>query len=148
MKDLNEISEITVSYSPKIKNSDRAIITSSQKVYDLVRNNWSEISIREEMKVLFLNRANKVLGIYELSKGGISGTVVDVRLLFAAALKSLACGIILIHNHPSGNLKPSDADIKITNKIREGAKLLDLTVYDHLIISDEGYYSFSDEGII
>jgi len=148
MKDLNEISEITVSYSPKIKNSDRAIITSSQKVYDLVRNNWSEISIREEMKVLFLNRANKVLGIYELSKGGISGTVVDVRLLFAAALKSLACGIILIHNHPSGNLKPSDADIKITNKIREGAKLLDLTVYDHLIISDEGYYSFSDGGII
>jgi len=148
MKDLNEISEITVSYSPKIKNSDRAIITSSQKVYDLVRNNWSEISIREEMKVLFLNRANKALGIYELSKGGISGTVVDVRLLFAAALKSLACGIILIHNHPSGNLKPSDADIKITNKIREGAKLLDLTVYDHLIISDEGYYSFSDEGII
>ncbi len=148
MQNLNVISEITVSYSPKVKNSDRAVITSSQKVYELVHSNWPEINIREEMKVLFLNRANKVLGIYELSKGGISGTVVDVRLLFAAALKALCCNIILVHNHPSGNLKPSDADVRITNKVREGAKLLDITVHDHLIISDEGYYSFSDEGIL
>ena len=145
---MNQISEIKISYSPKVKNIDRTVIKSSQNVYDLIISDWDEINIRETMKVLFLNRANKVLGIYELSKGGISGTIVDIRLLFAAVLKALSCSIILIHNHPSGNLKPSDADITITNKVKDGAKLLDIAVLDHLIITDESFFSFSDEGLI
>ena len=145
---MNQISEIKVSYSPKVKNIDREQISSSQHVYNLVKTDWEEINIRETMKVLFLNRGNKVIGIYELSKGGITGTVVDIRLLFAAALKSLTCNIILIHNHPSGNLKPSEADIRITNKIKDAGKLLDIQILDHLIITEDEYFSFSDQGII
>lgn len=145
---MNQISEIKVSYSPKVKNIDRTKISSSQQVYNLVLSDWDEINIRETMKVLFLNRANKVIGIYELSKGGITGTVVDIRLLFAAVLKSLSCSVILIHNHPSGNLKPSEADIRITNKIKEAGKLLDIQILDHLIITEDEYFSLSDEGII
>jgi len=148
MESKNIISEITINYSPKVKNVDRTKIASSQNVYDLIKSDWPELNIRESMKVLFLNRANKVLGIYELSRGGISGTVVDVRLLFAAALKALCSGIILIHNHPSGNLKPSEADIRITNKIKDGGKLLDITLLDHLIITEDNYLSFCDENII
>ncbi len=115
---MNQVTEITINYSPKVKNADRTKIAGSQDVYEIAVNNWSEINIRESMKVLLMNRAN-VLGIYELSKGGITGTVVDIRLLFAAALKSLACNVILIHNHPSGNVKPSVADINITNKVKD-----------------------------
>ena len=144
---MNQVTEITINYSPKVKNADRTKIAGSQDVYEIAVNNWSEINIRESMKVLLMNRAN-VLGIYELSKGGITGTVVDIRLLFAAALKSLACNVILIHNHPSGNVKPSVADINITNKVKEAGKLVDILVLDHLIISEDSYFSFSDEGII
>lgn len=148
LKAMYQISEIKISYSPKVKNIDREKISSSQQVYNLVLSNWDEINIRETMKVLFLNRANKVIGIYELSKGGITGTVVDIRLLFAAVLKSLSCSIILLHNHPSGNLKPSEADIHITNKIKDAGKLLDIQILDHLIITEDEYFSFTDQGII
>ncbi len=85
---------------------------------------------------------------YQLSKGGITGTIADVRLILSVALKTLATGLILAHNHPSGNLKPSEADKKITNKIRQAAKLLDIELMDHIIISNEGYYSFMDEGVL
>ena len=146
--DLNQLAEISINYSARVKNTDRAVINSSQSVYNLVRPDWQEINIRESMKVLYLNRANKVLGIYELSKGGITGTVVDLRLLFATALKSLSCSIILLHNHPSGNLKPSQADINITNKVKDAGKLLDIQLLDHLIMTEDGFFSFSDEGII
>ena len=146
--DLNQLAEISINYSARVKNTDRAVINSSQSVYNLVRPDWQEINIRESMKVLYLNRANKVLGIYELSKGGITGTVVDLRLLFATALKSLSCSIILLHNHPSGNLKPSQADINITNKVKDAGKLLDIQLLDHLIMTEDSFFSFSDEGII
>ena len=148
LKAMYQISEIKISYSPRVKNIDREKISSSQQVYNLVLSDWDEINIRETMKVLFLNRANKVIGIYELSKGGITGTVVDIRLLFAAVLKSLSCSIILLHNHPSGNLKPSEADIHITNKIKDAGKLLDIQILDHLIITEDEYFSFTDQGII
>jgi len=82
-----------------------------------------------------------------LSKGGITGTIADVRLILSVALKTLASGLILAHNHPSGNLKPSEADKQITSKIRQAAKLLDIELLDHIIISSEGYYSFTDDGI-
>ena len=146
--DLNQLAEISINYSARVKNTDRAVINSSQSVYNLVRPDWQEINIRESMKVLYLNRANKVLGIYELSKGGITGTVVDLRLLFATALKSLSCSIILLHNHPSGNLKPSQADINITNKVKDAGKLLDIQLLDHLIMTEDSFFSFSDERII
>ena len=95
----------------------------------------------------YLNGANRLLGIYEVSKGGITSTVVDIRLILSVALKSAATGIILAHNHPSGNLQPSIQDKDITKKIQEASKLLDLTLFDHLIvISDSAYYSFADEG--
>lgn len=119
--------------------------------YNLFKQNWDENKIEfiEQFKVLFLNRANKVLGIFELSTGGITGTVADPKLVFTAALKMNACNIILCHNHPSGNVKPSMADENLTKKIKEAGKYLDLPVIDHIIISGEdGYYSFADEGLL
>jgi DNA repair protein RadC len=96
-----------------------------------------------------LNRSNAVLGILSVSKGGISGTVTDVRLIFQGALKTNASGIIVAHNHPSGNALPSDSDKKITQKIKEAGNLLDIQLLDHIIILPvEGYYSFADEGTI
>lgn len=141
-----EVAEIKVSYSttstPKIK------ITSVNKAFEVLLSLWDldTIELQEEFKVLLLNRANEVLGIYPLSKGGITGTVVDSRLIFAVALKCNATGILLCHNHPSGNLKPSDADITLTRSIKKCADFLDITLIDHLIITRNGYYSFSNEG--
>jgi DNA repair protein RadC len=89
-----------------------------------------------------------VIGSYQLSKGGITGTIADVRLILSVALKTLASGLILAHNHPSGNLKPSEADVSLTNKIKEAAKLMDIQVLDHIILSDCGYFSFADEKIL
>jgi len=141
-----EVAEIKVSYStsftPKIK------ITTVNKAFEVLLSLWDfgTIELQEEFKVLLLNRANEVLGIYPLSKGGITGTVVDSRLIFAVALKCNATGILLCHNHPSGNLKPSDADITLTRSIKKCADFLDITLIDHLIITRNGYFSFSNEG--
>ena len=101
----------------------------------------------EEFWVLFLNNSNKVISKSQLSKGGITGTIVDVRLVFKLALESGATGLILCHNHPSGNLKPSDADKEITKKLKRAGESLDVKVLDHLIITETKYYSFVDEGI-
>ena len=97
---------------------------------------------------MLLNRANKVIGIYEVSSGGMSGTVADPKLIFSAALKSCATSMVLSHNHPSGNLKPSNADLRLTSKIKAGGELLDIDVLDHIILTSEGYFSFADEGLI
>ena len=102
----------------------------------------------EETYALLLNRANKALGFSKISVGGTTGTIVDIKVIFQTALKSNASSIILCHNHPSGNLKPSEADIKITRSIKEAGKLMDIPLADHLIITDESYYSFADEGMI
>lgn len=141
-----EVAEIKVSYSttstPKIK------ITSVNKAFEVLLSLWDldTIELQEEFKILLLNRANEVLGIYPLSKGGITGTLVDSRLIFAVALKCNATGILLCHNHPSGNLKPSDADITLTRSIKKCADFLDITLIDHLIITKNGFFSFSNEG--
>ena len=95
-----------------------------------------------------MNKAQRVLGIYEMSTGGISGTVADPRLIFIAALKANAVNVVLSHNHPSGNLRPSKADEELTYKIKQGGLLLEIKVIDHFIISSEGYYSFADERYI
>ena len=141
-----EVAEIKVSYSttstPKIK------ITSVNKAFEVLLSLWDvdTIELQEEFKVLLLSRANEVLGIYPLSKGGITGTVVDSRLIFAVALKCNATGIILSHNHPSGNLKPSDNDITLPRSIKKCADFLDITLIDHIIVTKNGYFSFSNEG--
>ena len=106
------------------------------------------IELLEEFKMLLVNRRNRVLGVVDISKGGLSGTVADPKVIFAAALKSCASGIILAHNHPSGELNPSREDIALTNKIKAGAEILDLKVLDHLIISNDSFYSFADEGLV
>jgi len=142
------VAEIEISYTPKRLSLKRPIITSSNDVYEIFKElfNPKLMNIKEEFFVLFLNKANRIIGSYKVSSGGITGTVVDVRLILSIALKSLSCGLLLAHNHPSGNLKPSQADIDLTYKIKEAAKLMDIRLLDHLIISSEGYYSFNDEG--
>ncbi|MFT4203615.1 MAG: JAB domain-containing protein [Chitinophagaceae bacterium] len=147
---LYQIAEVQLVYKNNILPSQRPQISGSKDCYELLYQDWDKnlICLLEQFKVLLLNTANRVLGIYPMSSGGISGTVVDPRLLFATALTSHASGIILAHNHPSGNLQPSAADRHLTQKIAEGGKLLDIQVLDHLIITTEGYYSFSDEGLL
>lgn len=142
------VAEITLSYKSGINTSERQKITLPHEAYELFLYTWDtdRIELIEQFKVLFLNAANQVLGIYEVSSGGRAGTVADPRLIYAAALKVGAMGIILAHNHPSGNLRPSDADMNLTSKLVAAGKVLDIKVHDHLIVSSEGYYSFADEG--
>jgi len=106
------------------------------------------IELQEEFKVLILNRANEVLGVYPLSRGGTTSTIVDSKLLFSVALKCNAAGIILAHNHPSGNLKPSQPDISLTSKIKEAASLFEISLLDHIIVTKEKYFSFADESLL
>jgi DNA repair protein RadC len=107
-----------------------------------------KIELQEEFKILLLNQANRVLGIFSLSSVGITGTVADPRLIFGAAIKTCSTSIILSHSHPSGNLRPSRADEELTNKIKQAGQFLDIRVADHIIVSKEGYFSFADEGLI
>ncbi|GGF50693.1 JAB domain-containing protein [Echinicola rosea] len=144
----NQVAEITLSYQPKIKLSDLPKITSSKEAYELLIGNWdqSKLQFIEQFKVMLLNRANKVLGIVDISTGGISGTVADPKLIFASALKTNSSAIILRHNHPSGNRIPSHADSKLTERVVKLGKLMELPILDHIIVTSEGYYSFADEG--
>lgn len=143
-----KVAEIKVSYSNK--NPTKIKITSSQIIFDLIISQWNSdiIEYQEEVKVVYLNKANIVLGVYELSKGGISGSVVDIRVILGIALKCNSTSIILAHNHPSGNLKPSDADRTVTKNLKEACRLLDISLLDHLIITKNYYFSFNDEGIL
>lgn len=149
-KKLLEVSEIQLSYKSTVKPSQRPKITGSKDAYEVLRKSWddSKLELVEQFKAMFTNRANKVLGIYEVSTGGIAGTVADPKLIFVAALKVGASGVILSHNHPSGNLKPSQADIDLTKKIKEAGKFLEIQLMDHVILTSEGYFSFADEGLV
>ncbi len=145
-----KVSEVEVVYKTQVKPTQRPMVSQSKDVYELLKRNWddSKIDLIEQFKILLLNRANKVLGICELSSGGISGTVADPKMIFIAALKAAASNIILAHNHPSGNLKPSRADIELTRKIKEAGQLLEIAVLDHIILSSEGFFSLADEGLM
>lgn len=145
-----QVSEITLHYQSKVKASLRPKVTSSEDAYLILRKHWDEnkLELLEEFKILLLNRANKVLGIVNISSGGISGTVADPKLIYASALKAGSSAIILAHSHPSGNLTPSQADMQLTHKLKEAGKFLDLPVLDHIIITSEAYYSFADEGVL
>ena len=147
---LNIVAEVELVYKSKVKLSERPLVKSSKECYQLLLQTWDENKIEfvEQFKVVLMNRAQRVLGIYELSTGGVSGTVADPKLVFTAALKANACNIILSHNHPSGNLKPSRADEELTKKIATAGMYLDIKVIDHIIVTSEGYYSFAKEGLL
>ncbi len=142
------VAEITVSYSHRIAARDRFKIHSSQDAYTACQQFWPGFDHVEYFYILLLNRANQLLGVHQVSKGGFTGTVIDVRVVFQVALKACATSIIAVHNHPSGNLTPSDADGVITKKISEAGKLLDIQLLDHLIITSESFYSMADNGLI
>lgn len=149
MKD--KVNEIQISYKERVPAPFWKKISSSQDASELLFEHWNKntIELQESFKVVLLNNSNKVKGIYELSKGGITGTMIDLRILFAVVLKTVSVGIILTHNHPSGKLQPSEADKRITEKIKKAAKLFDVNVLDHLIIAPNGeYYSFADNSIL
>jgi DNA repair protein RadC len=145
-----QIAEISVSYYPA--KTTKPTITTARDAYDIFKEVFplDTIALQETFMVMYLNRANKVLGVYTASIGGITGTVADPKLILAVALKTAATSIILAHNHPSGNLKPSRQDEELTQKIKEGGRIFDIRVLDHLILSpDEGcFFSFADEGIL
>lgn len=122
-------------------------VTCSKDVYDYLKPHYLDLP-HEEFGVLLLNRSNTIIRKEIISRGGVAGTVVDTKLIFKPALELLATSVILCHNHPSGNLKPSNEDIKITRKIKEAGILLDIPVQDHVIVTDNGYYSFADEEMI
>lgn len=149
-KELLNVAEVQLSYKPHFKAQERPQISTSQQAYQVLIGNWdrSLINYLEQAKMILLNRNNRVLGIVNLSKGGGSSTVIDTRVVFAIALKSTATSIILAHNHPSGNLRPSSDDIRITKKLKEAANLLDIELHDHLIITENGYLSMAEEAYI
>jgi DNA repair protein RadC len=126
---------------------EKAVMTSSNDVANYLQSLLKDYR-HEVFAVLFLNRANKINHFEIVSEGGITGTVADPRIILKKALEEDAVSLILCHNHPSGSLKPSNADLELTKKIKEAAKFFDIKVMDHLIVSDAGYYSFSDEGIL
>jgi len=122
-------------------------INSSKDAFELLQNMVADC-LYEEFWIILLNKANKVLKYECISEGGITGTVADPKKIFKLALENNATSLILCHNHPSGNLKPSEADIKLTKKVKEAGLFLEILVVDHLIIGDEKYYSFADEGML
>lgn len=129
------------------ERSKRTKITCSDDVYEVIRPHLLDLG-HEEFWILCLNRANEVLKSHQISSGGISGTVADPKIIFKTALDQQSSSIILIHNHPSGNLQASQADIQLTEKVKSAGKTLDIPVLDHLIFTDEDYFSFADNGIM
>lgn len=122
-------------------------ITGSKDAYEILKADLLDMP-HEEFWILLLNRANRVITKKQVSQGGVAGTVADPKIIFKMALETLASGIILAHNHPSGNLTASQADIDLTRKLKEGGKLLDIHVLDHLIVAGQKYFSFADEGML
>lgn len=121
-------------------------ITSSKSVYDIMHPYLQDVP-HEEFWILLLNRANILLKSIAISQGGVSGTIADPKLIFKSALEHLASSIVLVHNHPSGNLKPSQQDLKLTKTLKEAGRVLEIPVLDHLIYTDSGYFSMSDKGV-
>jgi DNA repair protein RadC len=145
-----QVAEIQVSYYPKFKASDRPVITSSRDAYKVFLSKWNmgQINLREQFYMLILNKASRVIGVIEISSGGMAGTMTDPKMIFSIALKSCGSFLVFAHNHPSQNLVPSTQDLEVTKRLVEVGKLLDLHVFDHLIITEDRYYSFGDEGLI
>jgi DNA repair protein RadC len=144
----NNLAEVKIFYSSHVPACDRIKVRCSQDADRALRLIWPSFEHREYFFIVLLNRANQILGYSQISMGGLSGTVTDVRIIYQIAIKTNACGIILAHNHPSGNLSPSEADLAITKKIKEAGKILDISVLDHLILTDASYMSMADDNLI
>ena len=142
-----DLAEVQITYKSILSKKSMCKVGSSQEVYKYIRRIWNKfnnIDHVESFVVLYLNKGNLVQGWSLVSIGGLGGTVADPKVIFQNALLANAAGIILAHNHPSGNLRPSEADLQVTKRLRQAGEFLDLPVLDHIIISDEGYYSFAD----
>lgn len=131
----------------EIDHEERMKVAASKDIFDLMKGYFFDLA-HEEFWVILLNRGNRVIRKQQISQGGVAGTVADPKIIFKAALEELACGIILAHNHPSGNVTPSQQDIDLTKKLKEAGKLLEIQVLDHLIFAGAKYYSFADEGAL
>lgn len=145
-----QVPQIQLSYTSAANPTDLPKLTEITDAYNIFIANWdmNKIELVEQFKILLLNRTSRIIGIHELSSGGTCGTVVDIKMLFVSALKANAHSIILSHNHPSGNVNPSQIDMRLTKKIKEAGALLDIPVLDHLIISRYTFYSFANEGLL
>ena len=144
---LSKVSEVKLTYQPKVKASERAKITCSQDAHQILLPFYEEeMSYRESFKIILLARNNKALGVREVSTGGTSACIVDTKQIFQAAILANASGLILSHNHPSGERKPSSQDIQVTKKVKSIAEMLHMQVLDHLIMFEDGYTSMADEG--
>ena len=146
-KTLHGVSEIEISYRPAIGSKPE--VTSSSDAYHILKEYYPEdqIALKEYFVVMYLNQANRVIGVQKLSIGGLTAAIADVRLLFGTALKVLATGVVISHNHPSGNTRPSLQDINLTKQVKEAGKLLDIKLLDHLILTpDDKYISLADRG--
>jgi len=150
-KEYLELKEKEVEYKLKATKQDfnRAKITKSKDAADYARQFYfDDLMIYESVFIIMLNRRNNTCGYAKISQGGISGTVVDIRLILKYAIESLASGIILVHNHPSGNMIASPQDIQIAKKLKEAAMYMDISLLDSIIISEDSHYSLADEGLI
>ncbi len=143
-----KVGEVELAYKPTTRNKNK--VSSSADAYQILLPTFKEgtIDYKEYFKVLYLNQANQVLGFTQISEGGITETSVDVRVILQAALLTNSVSLILAHNHPSGNLKPSKQDLELTQSIKEAAELMRIRVLDHIILTSDKYYSFADEGEI
>ncbi|WP_373523796.1 RadC family protein [Aquiflexum sp.] len=147
---LSQVAEIQLTYRSKVSLSQCPKITCSRQAYSVLLEGWDKDKIEfvEQFKVMVLNKANRVIGVLLLGTGSVAGVTVDVKLIMFTAMKSNASGIIISHNHPSGNLMPSNQDKLLTQKVKEAGNILDLPLLDHIIVTQEGYFSFSDEGLL
>jgi len=145
-----DIPEIKIRYNRSSRKKFLGKITSAKDVADFIRRTFQrgEVQLQEQFIVLYLNQANEVIGYYKHTKGGINSTIADIRIVLSVALKASAVSIIISHNHPSGNTKPSEADLHLTRKVKESGKVMDISVLDHVIITKDNYYSFADEGLL
>lgn len=150
LQDLFKVNDVEIIYRNRIPYQDRIQITQSATAYEVLRANWDEnrLELVDQFKILMLDQKNNCLAISDIATGDMAACLADPKIIFATALKARAIGIILAHNHPSGNLQASGADISLTRKLVEGGKLLDINVLDHLIITAHSYTSLADAGLM
>ena len=147
--DYSVIPEIAVSYSDTVRTSERVAIKCSHNTNEIFRQKFQNfMQHHEEFWVMYLNNANKVMGIYQTSKNGITFSHVDIRIVLQIALKTNAVGIVICHNHPSAHINPSAEDKRLTKMLQEACTILNIKLLDHLILSEERYFSFADEGLL
>lgn len=147
---LFQVTEVELVYRNKVAPKDRQQVANSPDAFEILLNSWdlNKIELVEQFKILLLDQSNRCLGISEISQGGIASCAVDPRIVFSTALKTKASSMILAHNHPSGNLTPSAADIQLTKQLVKGGQLLEIKVQDHLVLTPRDYYSMQDEGVM